>query len=182
MLLALRAGPASAQSASTLEVQDSLVTTVEVSLLLTLVVESFSSSNMQLNLTQAAALASQVDIANLTITNIYFYTFLNRSIHNLAEDVKLQAEASKALSLDILRSAQTLPAVLVDFKIRTAGPSVVSPSISAINNQLALFDLPPAPCIHCIVLIFFQKTSESWGQLQRDKGIQERVISKIRVD
>ena len=28
------------------------------------------------------------------------------------------------------------------------------------------------------VFIFFQKTSESWGQLQCDKGIQERVISK----
>jgi hypothetical protein len=97
-----------------------------------------------LNLRQAAALAAQVDIANLTITNIYFYSFLNRSIHNLAEDVKLQAEGSEALSLDILRSAQTLPAVLVDFKIRTSGPSVVPPSISAINNQLALFDLPPA--------------------------------------
>ncbi len=29
--------------------------------------------------------------------------------------------------------------------------------------------------------IFFQKTSESWGQSQRDKGIQERVISKIKL-
>ena len=101
-------------------------------------------------------MATQVDIANLTIANIYFYSFLNRSIHNLAEDVKLQAEASKALSLDILRSAQTLPAVLVDFKIRTSGPSVFPPSISAINNQLALFDLPPAtlhPKVPCPIML-----------------------------
>ncbi len=91
LLLALLAGPASSQSASTLEVQDFLLTTVEVSLLLPLSVEAFNSSNMQLNLRQAVSLSSLVDIANLTITNIYFYSFLNRSIHNLAEDVTISA-------------------------------------------------------------------------------------------